>query len=99
MIIPIVKMVFQEEKISDFLEIFNYSKPNILKSEGCQFVELRVSDSNSNELFTISHWNDEKHLELYRSSDLFKNTWKETKKLFSEKPQAWTLLDIETKKL
>lgn len=92
-------MVFHKDKISDFLEIFNNSKPKILKSEGCQFVELRVNRNNSIEFFTISHWDDEIHLELYRSSDLFKNTWNKTKKLFSEKPQAWTLIDIENKKI
>lgn len=87
-------MVFQEDKISDFLNIFKNSKPKIIKPEGCQFVELRVNSSNSTEFFTISHWDDERYLEMYRNSDLFKNTWTETKKLFSEKPQAWTLIDI-----
>lgn len=95
MIIRIVRMVFQEDKISYFLDIFNNSKPKIIKSEGCQFVELRVNSTNSTEFFTISHWDDERYLEMYRNSDLFKNTWTETKKLFSEKPQAWTLIDID----
>jgi quinol monooxygenase YgiN len=99
MLIRIVKMGFHKDKISDFLEIFNNSKLEIFKSEGCQCVELRVNRNNSIEFFTISHWDDEIHLELYRNSDLFKNTWNETKKLFSEKPQAWTLIDTDNIKL
>jgi quinol monooxygenase YgiN len=99
MIIRIVKMVFQHDKISDFLEIFNNSKPRILKSEGCRLVELRINNVKSTEFFTISHWDHENYLDSYRNSDLFKNTWNETKKLFSEKPIAWTLIDIDNNKL
>ena len=45
-------------------------------------------------MFTISHWDSEAALELYRQSELFKFTWAKTKPLFEEKAQAWSLLNI-----
>ena len=42
-------------------------------------------------LFTYSIWDDEESLERYRKSETFTHIWKETKKGFAKKAEAWTL--------
>jgi quinol monooxygenase YgiN len=91
MFVRIVKMSFHEIHIDDFLSIFNTKKEPIRKSEGCQLLELYQDKSNPEIFFTYSYWNEEKDLENYRNSDLFKNVWAKTKTLFNDKPEAWSV--------
>lgn len=92
MITRFVKMTFQEGKEDEFLKIFNNSCEKIRAFDGCSFLELLQDSKQRNIFFTHSIWESEEHLENYRSSDLFKNTWKATKTLFSDKPNAWSLI-------
>lgn len=91
MINRIVKMTFLPGKTGDFIEIFNQSKEKILACDGCKMVDLLNDIHQPNIFFTHSLWEEEAHLEAYRKSELFKNTWAKTKLLFQEKPQAWSL--------
>lgn len=91
MIKRIVKLTFQEDKIGDFLKIFETSKSKIRKFEGCHHVELLRAQSPKNVFFTFSIWEDETALQKYRHSDLFRSTWSQTKVLFSDKPVAWSV--------
>lgn len=94
MLIRYVKMTFQAEKISDFLEIFETSKEQIKAMEGCQYLEL-MRDINKPEVFmTHSHWLSENDLNNYRESELFKNTWSKTKVLFADKPMAFSVESV-----
>lgn len=95
MIKRIVKMTFQEEKIPDFLKNFNEVKDKIRAKEGCHHLELWRATKPSNVLFTYSYWETEAHLNAYRHSDLFRNVWAKTKILFADKPQAWSVEEIE----
>jgi quinol monooxygenase YgiN len=92
MIIRIVKMTFIPEKLSDFLELFNSSKYKIRNFDGCTHLELLNDIKNKNVFFTYSHWESEDHLNRYRNSALFETVWSATKKLFHEKPEAWTVV-------
>ena len=85
-------MEFQESGVQEFLKIFEESQPKILKQKGCTHVELCQDPSQRNVLFTFSKWDNEDYLEQYRKSELFKETWSRTKKLFSGKPKAYSLL-------
>jgi heme-degrading monooxygenase HmoA len=96
MIIRIVRMTFQEDKIEDFLEIFNRSKQYIRAFDGCQHLELLRDKNTPNILMTYSYWNSEKHLNIYRDSELFKSTWAATKVLFADKPVAFSSERIES---
>jgi (4S)-4-hydroxy-5-phosphonooxypentane-2,3-dione isomerase len=96
MITRIVQMKFREDKISDFLQIFDQSKDLIKGFAGCQGVKLLKDRRDASRMFTISYWESEKHLEAYRVSDLFQNTWSNTKVLFDAKPQAWSLEELDT---
>lgn len=91
MIVRIVKMSFQPEKVEEFLENFHASKADIRAFEGCEHLELLREKARPNVFFTYSFWRDEEALEAYRRSELFKRTWAKTKPLFDAKPEAWSL--------
>lgn len=91
MIKRIVKLTFQEDQLDAFKEIFNSSKSKIRGFEGCHHVELLQSKSPNNIFFTLSIWDNEEALNAYRHSELFQKTWKKTKVLFSDRPQAWSV--------
>jgi quinol monooxygenase YgiN len=94
MITRVVKMTFREDEIQSFKQIFAESAALIQSFEGCGEVKLMRDVNNKNIFFTLSKWQTEEHLQIYRSSILFKTTWARVKPLFSEKAQAWSLLDI-----
>ena len=87
-------MTVREDEIQSFKQIFAESAALIQSFEGCSEVKLMQDISNKNIFFTLSKWQTEEHLHIYRSSLLFKTTWARVKLLFSEKAQAWSLLDI-----
>jgi len=91
MIKRIVKLTFQNDKIDDFINIFETSKSKIRNFKGCRHVELLRAQSPQNVFFTFSIWENETALENYRHSKLFRTTWSQTKILFSDKPAAWTV--------
>ena len=91
MIVRIVKMRFHPELEQDFLGVFHQSAEKIREFEGCLKMNLFKVKTEELIFMTISHWNSENDLENYRNSELFKNTWKAVKALFSGAPEAWTL--------
>lgn len=95
MIKRIVKLTFREEEVDHFLSIFEESKDRIRNFPGCQYLELLRNEAPENVFFTYSFWDSPEDLEAYRSSSLFKSTWSRTKKLFSDKPQAWSVTPVE----
>ena len=92
MIKRIVKLTFQEDKIDEFLSIFENSKFLIRSFPGCQHVELLRAKRQPAVFFTFSIWDSEEALEHYRHSKLFGQTWAKTKALFADRPQAWTVV-------
>jgi heme-degrading monooxygenase HmoA len=84
-------MTFRPEHIPAFLELFNERKETIRGFEGCNHLELWEDAHSPNIYFTYSHWDSEQHLDHYRFSDFFKDTWSRTKALFADKPQAWSV--------
>lgn len=91
MITRIVKMTFKSDEIEKFQEIFHQSRNLIKAFDGCILLELMNDIHDENTFFTISHWENQEHLDLYRNSYLFKNTWAKAKPLFAEKALAWSL--------
>lgn len=91
MIIRIVKMTFDPQKVSSFLEVFDASKEMIRNFEGCSHLKLLNDINSPNIFFTYSHWESEAHLDAYRNSELFQTTWARTKILFAAKPEAWSV--------
>ncbi|RDV15847.1 antibiotic biosynthesis monooxygenase [Pontibacter diazotrophicus] len=95
MIVRIVRMTFKPENTEEFLEIFRSSKEKIRAFEGCKHVELLQDVNTPNVYSTYSLWESEAHLNEYRNSELFGQVWPITKKLFADKPQAWSYTSVE----
>ena len=98
MFVRIVKMSFQPDKVDEFLTNFNRNKTKIRNFEGCEFLELYRDKQQKNIFFTYSYWKSEKDLDNYRHSGLFKTVWAQTKVLFNERPEAWSVDKIESLK-
>jgi autoinducer 2-degrading protein len=91
MFVRIVKLSFHEENIPAFLENFEANKEKIRNAPGNRFLELYQDKNNKSIFFTYSYWETEGDLENYRKSALFNEVWSFTKKLFNDKPEAWSL--------
>lgn len=84
-------MTFQPERCAEFEAIFENSKDRIRAFPGCEHLELWRCRQPENVYMTYSHWQDEAALDAYRHSGLFQATWAKTKRLFDDKPEAWSL--------
>lgn len=91
MIKRFVKMTFKPENIERFKDIFNASKPLIEAMDGCNHVELLQDINNPSVFFTLSIWESQNKLDIYRNSELFNGVWAKTKILFDAKPEAWSV--------
>ena len=91
MFVRIVKMTFKEEAVEEFLTTFENVKQDIRNSSGCRLLELYRDKAMPQVFFTYSYWETEAHLEDYRVSKLFCDTWAVTKPLFSQKAEAWSV--------
>ena len=84
-------MHFRPGEREAFLDIFNASKHLIRRFDGCQQLRLFNEAGRPDVFFTFSVWTSAAHLDAYRSSKLFAETWTATKALFADKPQAWSM--------
>ena len=96
MIVRIVKMEFELSKIENFQNLFEKNKEKIRHFRGCRFLELYQDKNNKSIFFTYSYWENDEDLENYRHSSLFKEVWSNTKKMFSAKPEAWSVEKIHS---
>ena len=85
-------MTFRENVVNDFLSLFEERKDLIRNFDGCNHLELWQDAHNPCVFFTYSKWLSEQHLDHYRFSELFKDTWTKTKALFAAKPAAWSVI-------
>ena len=94
MITRVVKMTFRPGTEPDFHAVFTASAPVIRSFEGC--IEMNVFNDVAapNVYFTISKWENEEALNNYRNSDFFKDVWAQTKALFANKAEAWSLSQV-----
>jgi heme oxygenase (mycobilin-producing) len=94
MIIRVVKMVFREDEVASFQQLFAERRSLIRHFEGCTHLELWQDEKKPTIFFTYSWWDSEEHLDNYRSSHFFDDTWRQTKIKFAEKPEAWTVRSV-----
>ena len=94
MIKRIVKMEFEADKVEAFKSIFQENRSKIAAQEGCYGLKLLQDTDEFNIFFTHSKWKSQDHLDQYRETELFKNVWTQTKKLFCNKPMAWSVQEI-----
>ena len=86
----LVRMSFQTDRISDFMEVFEDSKEKIRNFPGCLALNLIVDFEDSSIIYTSSIWRAFEDLENYRNSELFIQTWRKTKIHFKEKAHTNT---------
>ena len=91
MITRLVKMTFREEEIEAFKALFEERKSLIRNFEGCTHLQLWQDQHNPAVFFTYSLWDSEEHLNRYRESHFFDDTWSLTKQKFAARPEAWTV--------
>lgn len=91
MFVRIVKMTFKLDKVESFLENFKSHKLKVKNAKGCNLIELYRDKNNPAIFFTYSYWEKETDLENYRNSGIFNNIWAQTKILFDDKPEVWSL--------
>lgn len=95
--IRIVRLSFKEEFEQDFLTLFEQRKERIRFFPGCKSLSLLKDKNYDGVYYTYSIWEHEQHLENYRESELFQDTWTDVKKWFKEPAQAFsadTILDL-----
>ncbi len=90
MLIRIVRMTFQPDRLDAFQAIFNQSKQHIRAFPGNHHLELLRDPDHPNVRMTYSLWSSADALEAYRQSDLFRTTWAATKALFAERAVAFS---------
>ncbi|WP_420148971.1 putative quinol monooxygenase [Spirosoma sp.] len=90
MLVRIVRMTFQEDKLDDFQRIFDNSKYQIRAFPGNHHLELLRDPDQPTIRMTYSLWESTQALEAYRQSDLFRTTWAATKALFAERAVAFS---------
>lgn len=91
MLIRIVKMTFRIEEVETFKALFERQKSKIRAASGCNRLELLQNQDDPRIFMTYSWWNAAQDLENYRQSELFITTWAETKPLFEQKAEAWSM--------
>jgi len=91
MLIRLVKLTLEENKINQFQQVFEERRERISNAKGCLGVALLQDIHHPNILFTHSKWDNEASLNLYRNSELFIETWKRVKPLFKAPAQAWSV--------
>lgn len=92
MIIRIVKLQFQKDKIDEFLEFFETIKQQVNTFPGCLGMKLLRDIENPNIVMTYSHWYSDQDLENYRKSETFGEIWPKIKPWFEAKPLAWSVV-------
>jgi quinol monooxygenase YgiN len=91
MLVRMVKMTFRHDAVETFKAFFEERKDKIRNFEGCTHLELWQDYNDRTIFFTYSHWQDEAALSHYRNSAFFRDTWRQTKLLFSANAEAWSV--------
>lgn len=89
----IVRMEFHPHHVNDFETLFGQVKTQIRHFPGCLSLEVWTEVGAPHVYFTYSRWKTAADLEAYRHSELFRDTWAQTKRWFCAKPQAFSGLD------
>jgi len=85
--VRIVRLSFRSACVEQFVELFEENKLRIAGHAGCRFVYLlRCGDT----FFTLSGWDRPEDLETYRTSEMFRSAWEQTRSWLAEPAQVWS---------
>ncbi len=88
LLIRIVTMTFRPDCDAAFLRLFDTVSDRIRAYPGCRHLTLLRDVDEPARFTTYSIWESPGHLDEYRSSALFEQTWRETKRMFAKPPVA-----------
>ncbi len=88
MLMRLVRMRFQPDKVDEFLALYAVARPMIIAQPGCHSVQLLRQSDDPASFATWSIWEDAEALAAYRSSDFFQQFWPHVKALFRQPPEA-----------
>jgi heme-degrading monooxygenase HmoA len=91
MLTRIVKLHFEKERITDFIDHFETIKWKVARFPGCKGMKLLQDTQDKCLVFTYSQWESAEALENYRKSELFQTLWPHIKPWFDQKPEAWSV--------
>ena len=94
-LIRIVRMEFRPDQVARFLQQFETVMQQIRGFPGCRDLYLLRDDEQAHVMFTYSVWDDANSLSQYRSSALFRETWKATRALFAAPAQAHSMIQLQ----
>lgn len=94
MIYRVVRLHLRPEETARFEAFFRERQPQIEAFDGCYKTILLRNTKEPDVYYTLSEWESEAHLDRYRYSAFFKETWAFTKSLFAEKAQAFSGLPV-----
>ncbi|MCK6600447.1 MAG: antibiotic biosynthesis monooxygenase [Bacteroidetes bacterium] len=88
-------MKFSPAETSRFLDVFYQSRPVILSGFGCSRLELFRLPDDPDTVITLSEWESTGHLNRYRESEFFTETWKTIRPWMVEAPiaESWNPAD------
>jgi len=89
-IIRVVRMTFRPDAVDAFRQLFAERCATIRGFTGCTHLELWQEAGDNTVMATCSHWQSAEHLDAYRASPFFADTWAATKALFAAPAQAWS---------
>lgn len=90
MLVRIVQLTFQEDRIPDFLNHFETVKTQINEFPGCLGMKLLIDHNEPTRVMTYSEWENQESLNAYRDSKTFGEIWPTIKQWFAAPPQAWS---------
>jgi quinol monooxygenase YgiN len=88
-------MHFRPDAVESFHLLFDSVKHHIRKHPGCRSLSLMQDADHPCIIYTYSIWDSTEHLDQYRNSAFFADTWRQTKILFEQKAQAFSLIQLE----
>jgi quinol monooxygenase YgiN len=91
MITRIVKLNFQDDKVDDFLSLFDQVVSKVNEQPGCLQMYMLRDIQNPSIFITYSIWESEEQLNKYRNSHLFSSIWPTIKPWFASKAEAWSM--------
>ncbi len=94
MIYRVVRLHLRREETARFEAFFRERKLLIEAFEGCYRTDLLRNTKEPDVYYTLSEWESEAHLDRYRYSEFFRETWAFTKSLFAEKAQAFSGMPV-----
>ncbi len=94
MILRVVKMKVDTNKVELFERFMNNLREEKLNLDGCLHFDYFHEKGNLNIYYSYTIWESDKHFRVYKKSDLFKEVTSTLNALCQIEPMAWTIENV-----